>query len=229
MNRPPATTEVCVYCGSSDRLTRDHVPPGNMFPTPRPADLITVPACSPCNVGFSKDDEYFRLATLGPIALRDERARQLWDSVARGLRRSITERQARFAIEFHDSWKEIEDRDEQGRVVGTVPARRIYVERLDKTLARITGALIWHEYGQRTVPGTVRFAQLDMGFIRKAGPGAFLNGVGIDAASRRTAAGGLFEYWHRTYGDPQRSDWFFAFYGILGFLVRAIQTSDDPS
>jgi hypothetical protein len=38
----------------------DHVPPDGIFPEPKPTNLITVPACSKCNRGSSKDDEYFR-------------------------------------------------------------------------------------------------------------------------------------------------------------------------
>ncbi len=52
----------CFLCGVEEGLTREHVPPKGLFPSPRPSDLITVPACEPCNNQFSKDDEYFRLA-----------------------------------------------------------------------------------------------------------------------------------------------------------------------
>lgn len=50
----------CVYCHQVRLLTNDHVPPKNLFPKPRPTNLITVPSCSPCNEGFKLDDEYFR-------------------------------------------------------------------------------------------------------------------------------------------------------------------------
>ncbi len=97
----PSVRGVCTYCGRAREITDDHVPPQNMFPSPRPPDLITVPACRRCNQGFSMEDEYFRIAVLGPAALQDPRAREIWDGpVVRGLRRSILERQAPFAIEF---------------------------------------------------------------------------------------------------------------------------------
>ena len=50
----------CVYCGSGDEITRDHIPPKNLFPEPRPSDLITVDSCRQCNQTASMDDEYFR-------------------------------------------------------------------------------------------------------------------------------------------------------------------------
>jgi len=52
----------CVYCGERGPVSRDHIPPRNLFPPPRPGNLITVPACGKCNGGASSDDEYFRLA-----------------------------------------------------------------------------------------------------------------------------------------------------------------------
>jgi len=52
-----------VYCALANGITRDHVPPKSFFPTPRPHNLITVPACLKCNQGAGKDEDYF-LATL---------------------------------------------------------------------------------------------------------------------------------------------------------------------
>ena len=50
----------CYLCGAA-ATTRDHIPPLGVFPEPRPADLITVPACCACNRARSLDDEYFRV------------------------------------------------------------------------------------------------------------------------------------------------------------------------
>jgi hypothetical protein len=51
----------CVLCGKTLRVTREHVPPKNLFLAPRPTNTITVPVCGPCNHGYHRDDEYFRL------------------------------------------------------------------------------------------------------------------------------------------------------------------------
>jgi hypothetical protein len=61
----------CYLCGKTAKetpegwLTRDHVPPRNLFPEPRPSNLITIPCCNACNHESHKDDEYFRLAVSG--------------------------------------------------------------------------------------------------------------------------------------------------------------------
>ena len=56
----PKKIKQCYLCQATETLTRDHVPPENLFPMPLPSDLITVPCCKSCNSGFSKIDEQFR-------------------------------------------------------------------------------------------------------------------------------------------------------------------------
>ncbi len=53
-------TGECVYCGTIGLVTKDHIPPKNLFKRPRPHNLITVPSCLECNSGSSKDDDYFQ-------------------------------------------------------------------------------------------------------------------------------------------------------------------------
>jgi hypothetical protein len=48
----------CVYCGKK-ATTKDHVVPRCLLEKPYPPNLLTVPSCSACNEGYSKDEEYF--------------------------------------------------------------------------------------------------------------------------------------------------------------------------
>jgi len=41
---------ICVYCGKKLPLTKDHIPPKNLYSKPRPSNLITVPCCEKCNL-----------------------------------------------------------------------------------------------------------------------------------------------------------------------------------
>ena len=52
---------VCALCGKTLQVTREHVPPKNLYLPPRPENTITVPVCEPCNHGYHLDDEYFRV------------------------------------------------------------------------------------------------------------------------------------------------------------------------
>jgi len=51
----------CALCGKDRPVTREHVPPKNLFLAPRPRNTITVPVCEECNHGYHLDDEYFRV------------------------------------------------------------------------------------------------------------------------------------------------------------------------
>jgi len=72
------TTKLCYLCGSTQNLTRDHIPPGGFFPTPRPKNLITVPCCLACNNDFSKDDEAVRLWLSAHID-RSQSGERIWE------------------------------------------------------------------------------------------------------------------------------------------------------
>src|SRR2546422_5414875 len=55
--REPATPKMCIYCGVAPGTTNDDVPSKSLFLRPLPANIVKVPACQPCNAGFSMDDE----------------------------------------------------------------------------------------------------------------------------------------------------------------------------
>jgi len=69
--------EQCYLCGSQKRLTREHVPPKGLFLKPRPSNLVTVPCCFPCNNGYAKDDEYFRLA-VSSLINANQSGKRVW-------------------------------------------------------------------------------------------------------------------------------------------------------
>jgi hypothetical protein len=79
----------CYLCGATEDLTRDHVPPANLFPEPRPNNLITVPCCRSCNQSYSLDDEAMRV-WLAAAATRSASGEQIWRErvVGRTFRRS---------------------------------------------------------------------------------------------------------------------------------------------
>lgn len=229
MSKQRSVRGTCTYCGRTREITDDHVPPQNIFPSPRPPDLITVPACRQCNQGSSREDEYFRIAILGPAALHDPRARKLWDGpVVRGLRRSILERKASFAIEFEASLREFEERDSQGRVIGVSRARMISKERLDPTVERIVRGLLSREYDEYRPSDDVGF-NIEIGLVRNRDPEGLAKRLLHGNAVARSVATGIFQYWHyAAHGGPNRSDWLLTFYRTIGFRVRLIPAQRPP-
>jgi hypothetical protein len=76
---------ICAICGVEGMVTDDHVPPRNIFPKPRPnnVNLITVPTCSKCNGGSSRDDEEFKLYISLKSGMEAPHCRKLHESTRR--------------------------------------------------------------------------------------------------------------------------------------------------
>jgi hypothetical protein len=78
----------CVYCGSENDLTVDHVPPKLLLARPYPPNLLTVPACMTCNQSFQKDDEYTRtMLSIDVRAAKNPTAQSNLPAVLRSLQR----------------------------------------------------------------------------------------------------------------------------------------------
>lgn len=145
-----AQTKGCVYCGSFDNVTDDHVPPRNVFSKPRPNNLITVPACQNCNSSASKDDEYFRLKLCmseqvgdhpGAKVNRDIVFRSLNRIEALGLRKS-----------FLSDIRMVQPRTQAGLYLGKKFAFDVDLQRIHRVVERTVRGLFFHETGQRLCP-----------------------------------------------------------------------------
>jgi hypothetical protein len=81
----------CAYCGTlSVPLERDHVPPACLYPPSKKVQgnlqLITVPACSSCNRGYSDDEAHFRTVML-MAGDSNEAVLELWQKTWRSFRK----------------------------------------------------------------------------------------------------------------------------------------------
>ncbi len=80
--------DVCIYCGTTGHITNDHIPPKLLLERPYPENLLTVPACFPCNQSFQKDDEYTRAILCSDVRARENTAAQFnLSAVLRSLER----------------------------------------------------------------------------------------------------------------------------------------------
>jgi hypothetical protein len=79
--------QLCIYCQANPAETADHVPPKGLFKEPRPLNLITVPACFPCNSSFGADDEYFLNIALDWGASESSDGRGVADKRLRSMKR----------------------------------------------------------------------------------------------------------------------------------------------
>jgi hypothetical protein len=140
----------CIYCGEINTITRDHVPPKQFFPQPRPSNLITVPSCARCNEGAQIDEDYFRATFMFSDAGITPVGKKLWDQKLDkkykndlGLRRKIAQ-----------------DLEE----VNLVTPRGLYIKRqsaifpdsarLENVVCKIVKGLYYHEFNE-IIPSSV--------------------------------------------------------------------------
>ena len=133
--------KICCYCGNL-ASEMDHLPPKNIFPKPKPTNLITVPSCSKCNQGDSKDDEYFGYVITAGGA-KNPIANKLF------LTKKIEKIKRRPAI-GHAILKDFVTADLfQGNIyIGQTPALRVKGVRFNKVIRRITRGFYYHHTGK---------------------------------------------------------------------------------
>lgn len=131
----PRRTGECVYCGTIGPLTRDHIPPQNLFAKPRPSNLIAVPSCPPCNHSATRDDEYFRMT----LSLREDlQQHPANDQLRRAVQRSFAKpQQARFTRAFFQGVRRVDVETPGGIYLGQQPVYEVDLRRLKRVAARI--------------------------------------------------------------------------------------------
>lgn len=213
---------VCAYCGGHQNVTHDHVPPRNLFPKPRPNDLITVPACQRCHSSTSKDDEYFRLKLCmsdqvghhpGARANRETIFRSLSRSEAAGLRKS-----------FLSDIRVVQLRTQAGLHLGKRLAFDVNLQCIQRVVERTVRGLFFHVTGQRLHPDYDVAVHSDDTLREK--PEEVLEElrqtilIPLARIPPKVIGNGVFMYrFHITNGDPFLSVWALTFYGQVAFLA----------
>lgn len=136
----------CVYCGSREDLTKDHIPPKCMF-AERYHDLIRVNSCASCNQSASKDDEYFR----DRLAMRiDANKHPDVKKIMPDVFRSFNRQEARGKKQALLDSVVIKDAyTPAGIYLGVVGGATPEYDRLERVVARIVRGLYWHKYRVR--------------------------------------------------------------------------------
>jgi hypothetical protein len=207
--------EECAYCGGGDRITRDHIPPKGLFPTPRTGDLVTVPACYSCNKSFELDDQYF----VTSIGLRDgvrrtREGKQFVGKVMRSLQRPAA---AKFAgmIASQIQFAEIAaphlnlPPGTQGFVMDAV--------RLRRTAERIAKGLLFNQTG-KSLPATHEIRGLLLEDLPAPVANSYLSLL-AGVAPVELAAGRFAYITRAAVDDPLSTIWLLDFYADANFLV----------
>lgn len=135
---------LCVYCAKEKNTTRDHVPPKNLFPNPKPSNLITVPCCDSCNKEKQKDEDYFRSWILFGKAGITNQGKIIWDQKLNrtyekdiGLKKAIAR-----------SFKEVEIKTPSGIYLGKRLAIQAEWNRIERVISKIVKGLYYFEYNE---------------------------------------------------------------------------------
>jgi hypothetical protein len=107
----------CVYCGSPSD-SKDHVPPRLLLERPYPPNLLTVPSCTRCNQGWSKNEQYF-LVLLSQIGT----SQLLTGKTAKG---GVVDRTLKRAPRLEQRLNDALQTDEEGRIVIAPESNRIH-------------------------------------------------------------------------------------------------------
>lgn len=121
---------------------RDHLPPKSVFPTPRPSDLISVPACDTCNNKRSGLDEEFKVA-IGIQAGHGKEGERLF----RNQTSKTLSYNRRLKEELASSMREVEVHTPDGIVLGTAMVVPMRSKSYDVVIDRIIRGLHWHHTG----------------------------------------------------------------------------------
>ena len=145
----------CYWCGSSDPRGRDHVFPANLFASPRPGNLITVPACDLHNRVFSRDEEYFRDFILSGSYSQPE-ARRLWDEKTV----SAIRRKPSYRALLAGQLQRLELRTPAGLSLGSLVSLAGDRERVRTLLRKVVRGLFYHHAGEPMGPMRIVYDQV---------------------------------------------------------------------
>lgn len=137
----------CYWCGTSDPRGRDHVFPASLFASPRPANLITVPACDLHNGVFSRHEEYFRDFILSGSYGHPE-ARRLWNEKTV----SAIRRKPSYRALLAGQLQRLELRTPAGLSLGALVSLAGDRERVRMVLRKIVRGLFYHHAGEPMGP-----------------------------------------------------------------------------
>ena len=144
----PRKQQECVYCGSMSETQMDHVVPGVLFPKPRP-QLITVPACARCNLGFSKDEEYFVTTLVGEaVAFGSDQAEKVIKHLFHNVPDKKVPRRRSLARRIKQQFQEVEVNTNAGLHLGSTHITEIEEDRYNRILEKIVRGLFYIEEGR---------------------------------------------------------------------------------
>ena len=228
MTEETVETRACVFCGATEDLTHDHVPPDNLFPSPKPSELITVPSCRKCNGGSSEDDTYFRdMLILWDATREHPEARKTADAVIKSFGRP---EQRSYSRSILGGVLNVDVVTLGGLYLGKQRGLRFDPLRLSKTAGKIVKGLFYHEFRERLPEHCDAFAFCLPNEEDEHKRRSMQDMCGkLTTEPQRTIGCGVFTYWfHQMEDAPERTLWLLLFYEKVPFLGLTGAKVDIP-
>jgi hypothetical protein len=221
----------CVYCGKIGEISNDHIPPKNLFSSPRPSNLITVPSCKKCNQKASKDDEYFRLVlSIRHDTFEHPEVSRNFDKLLRSLQKP---KKKGFCKLLLNNFSPVDLYTPAGIYLGKTGAYSVDMKRVNAVIRRIAQGLFYKEKGRR-LPDNYQVWVCCINDIINEHPyllGTFMMKDIISLTLQgksRTIGSDVFKYWCKFATDEEDSSaMVLSFYNRVNFL--AITTPNRKS
>ena len=210
----------CTYCGSSENITKDHVPPKLLFANKKATQLVTVPCCAVCHAQTTLDDEYFRqVLTLGGPASEHPEARAAGEKALRALDKP---NKVGMTKNFVGSFRMADVVSGAGIFLGRRPAYTYDPERLEGVCRRVVAGLFYEHTGRRLPMGHEATCMMVGTWVSP------VEAISKLVAQTATAGftvephvlgAGVLRYWFRVADDdPIGSVWYLEFYDEVPFV-----------
>jgi hypothetical protein len=219
MSHSRAKVSECAFCGATENVTDDHVPPKCLFAKPKPSNLITVPSCRNCNAGSGQDDTYFRDTLIFWDATRDHPVSQkLLPTVIGSLRRP---EQEAYTCGIVGRLRRVSGYTTGGIRLQNQEALQFDPSRLNRTAVKIVKGLHYHEFGKRLSDRCSALA-----FCLHSEKDARLDSIAQKACGvamsghKKVIGNGVFTYWysHEPEKHSERTVWLLLFYERVPFF-----------
>jgi hypothetical protein len=200
----------CYLCGTSDNLTRDHIPPAAFFPKPRPKNLITIPCCLTCNNAWSDGDDIVRLYLTGPLG-RSPAGDSIWES--RVVTNTLRRRPA-LVDELLRKMKDVVIETEAG--VQEAVELPVDQQLMHRFMVRITKGLLtahYPNYDYRNAEFAVRTVEAKRQSLELLTPI-------LPMLSHGFRGDRVFQYRHAITDSGMSGLWLYVFYGATLYLVH---------
>jgi hypothetical protein len=217
----------CIYCGRTANLTADHVPPRSWFPAVVDYELITVPACGPCNKGWAADAEYMR-----SVLIADHRnngnasARELQAKVMRGF---AHHGRGGPTADIVRTMREVELRSPAGLVVGRTGAFEPNINKLERVCSQIVRGLYSFHAGTRLPDSHAVVAYIIAAFTPQDSEQseAIEQLIAIGLGGNVRELGDVFTFDYRLI-EPGSSAWVMQFYGGFAAIASTLKRENAP-